>query len=257
MRTIEDFNFRLTGSDDLDLPHKNIRQESEKIKGREKSSPEFQQVVLADDPVSLNHTEIIPQSVAVASDQSLGTVYRENVDFHVDHKNGLIKRLPDGSIFSGSNIAVWYYHYRIYTRNTDYAMFYSAGKIKRLPEGAIEDGQAVWIDYEIEAGSFSDDMLSQALEEANAIIRGQIREEYLSSDDSRLTVAETYLTLSVLARMKALEMLQSQYIDAHDRSGMADEYMRLGKTYSEQADSILYDFRKAFGSISFPTRIRN
>lgn len=257
LRTVEDFYLHLDGTEEHDLPHKNIKLESEKVKGREKNSPELQSVVIGNDPVALNHTNLIPQSIVVASDESLGMIYKENVDFHAEYKDGTISRIATGAIPADSEVAVWYYYYRIYNRNTDYAMIYSSGKIIRLTEGAIEDGQALWIDYEVEAGSFGDDMLTQALEEANAILRGEIADEFLESDDSRLTVAETYLALAVLARMKTLELLQSQYIDAREKSGIADDYLRLGKSYSDQAEYLLRDFRKNAGSLSFPVKIRN
>jgi hypothetical protein len=45
-------------------------------------------VVLESQPVGLAYQELIPDSVAMASDTSLGKVFTENVDYHVNHAEG-------------------------------------------------------------------------------------------------------------------------------------------------------------------------
>jgi len=257
LRSVENQMFRMIGDEFLELPHKSMKQSSELVKGKELNQPSYERVTLDDGQISLNKTEIIPESVVVAADQSLSVIYHENIDYTVDYKNGLISRNASGGITSGQEVSVWYFHYTLYTRNNDYTIDYAAGKIRRLADGSVENGQVVWIDYEIEAGSFSDDMINQAVDEAHVYVEARIGEEYLDSPDSILEVAETYIALDILARMKGLEVLQSEFVGSSQKSSVSTDYLNLGRSYREQADRILEEYAKPKDNLVGPLKIRN
>jgi hypothetical protein len=257
LRSVENQIFHLSGEEFIELPHKGITQSSEIVKGKELNQPVYEKVTLDDGQVSLNKSEIIPESVVVARDQSLSVIYNENIDYTVDYKSGLISRTENGGIVSGQEVSVWYFTYTVYARNNDYVFDYKSGKIKRLTEGAVENGQVVWIDYEIEAGSFSDDMIQQAVEEAHTYVEMQISEEFLDSSDNILEVAETYIALDILARMKGLEVLQSEFVGSSQRSSVSTDYIMMGRSYREQADKILERYSNPEDSLASPRKIRN
>jgi hypothetical protein len=254
---VENLLLRLSGDEPVELPHKGIKPGTEKVKGKEYSAPEYEKVVLGVNPVSLGYHEIIGDSVVVASDQSLTRIYNENVDYLIDYSSGTIERLESGEIQFGDSVSVWYYPYRLYVKDTDYSMDYTAGKIALLPEGSLESGQIVWVDYEIEAGMFSDEIVARAIEEADAMLKAEIADEYLESADDLIVVAETYLAIDILARMKGLEILQSQYVNPTQKGMLGNEYLALGESYRKQAETILDRYRKSPGSLSFPLKIRN
>ena len=110
--------------------------------------------------MALAEQNIIPDSVVVASDSSLGTIYTENLDYHVDHVGGKIARVATGMIASGASVAVWYYAYRVYTEGVDYTVNYERGTIRRAPAGAIEDGQSVFVDYQTLTGGFDETQIA-------------------------------------------------------------------------------------------------
>ncbi len=256
-RAVENHLLRLSSSEPVELPHKGIKLGSEKVKGKEYSLPEYENVALGVNPVSLGHNNIIGDSVVVASDQSLTRIYNENVDFLIDYNSGTIERLEGGNIPAGQSVSVWYFPYRLYLKDTDYAMDYAAGKITLLQDGALEAGQIVWLDYEIEVGMFSDEIVARAIEEANAILKAEMADEYLESADDLIAVAETYLAIDILARMKGLEILQSEYVNPTQKGMLGSEYLALGESYRKQAESIIDRYRKSPGSLSFPLKVRN
>ncbi len=256
-KAVENLLLRLSGGEPTELPHKGINSGSEKVKSKESGTPEYEKVVLGENPVNLGFSNIVADSVVVASDQSLTKIYNENNDYLVIYGSGTIERLGGGEIQSGEELSVWYHPYRVYAKDTDYSIDYAAGKISILPEGALEAGQLVWIDYEIEAGMFSDEVVARAIGEANTILKAQISEEFLESSDDLIVVAETYLAIDILARMKGLEILQSEYVNPSQKGMLGSEYLALGESYRKQADTILDRYRKSPGSLSFPLKIRN
>lgn len=257
LKSVENHILRLSGEDELDLPHKGIKPSSEKVKGREQNQPFFETVTLGDGEVSLSHNELVVDSVVAARDQSLTQVYQENVDYRIDHHLGTISRVEDGAIESGQTTAIWYYYFKVYTVGVDYAIDYGAGNVRRLADGDVEDGQVVWIDYEVETGEFSDDMVTRAIEEAHVDLMGRVDEKYGDSADDLLEVAETYLALEILSRMKGLEVLQSEFIDPSNKNSISAYYLNLGQSYGEQATRLLEPYLKAKSSLAYPRIARN
>ncbi|MBD3216635.1 MAG: hypothetical protein GF310_00070 [candidate division Zixibacteria bacterium] len=256
-KLVENLLFRLSGDEPLELPHKGIRIGTEKVKGKEFNQPQSETITIAANPVSLGHSNLVADSVVAASDRSLTKIYRENIDYLVDYSAGTVSRIEGGEIESGQEITVWYYHYRLYQKDSDYAISYASGKITRLPEGSLEDGQIVWVDYEIETGIFSDEMITRSVEEAHLIVHGCIAEEYLESSDSLLELAETYIALEILSRMKGLEVMQSTYVNPSVKSSLGKEYLELGQSYRSEADRILVRFGATSEGLNSGLKIRN
>ena len=217
----------------------------------------YEAVTIADNPVSLGHAHLITDSVVAAADQSLTTIYRENIDYIVDYRAGTISRIDGGGIQSGARISVWYYHFRLYQKDVDYAIDYASGKVTRLPGGELDAGQTIWVDYEIEAGIFSDEMISRSVEEAHTIVCGNIAEEYLESSDRLLEVAETYIALEILARMKGLEVMQSTFINPSRKSSIGKQYLQLGQSYRAEAENILVRYGAPSEALTYGIKIRN
>jgi hypothetical protein len=210
--TFRDVALPLVGTSPAVLVHANLRPGTVKVKGKEIGSPSNQSVVLGSQPVTLAAPELIPDSVVVASDSSLGTIYTENSDYHIDYAVGTISRTTTGAITAGDQVAVWYYAYRIFVEASDYAVNYEKGTIRRVPTGAITDGQVVFVDYEAQAGGFDDFQIGNAIAEADDILLKSIDPGYQESNDQTLVTAETYLTLAILCRLKASRALESSSV---------------------------------------------
>ncbi|MBD3381321.1 MAG: hypothetical protein GF404_03905 [candidate division Zixibacteria bacterium] len=254
---IENLPLNFDGATSIKLPHRSLKSDSEKVKGRESNAPSYEKVNLSADWVSLMQSSLVPHSVVVARDESLTVIYRENVDYSIDYSDGLIRYLADGQINDGQQVSVWYYHYRIYQRGADYQISYSSGTVSLMPDGALESSQAVLIDYEIESASVSDGSLAQALEEAHVTMLGMIDEEHHTSGDRQLEVAETCLALEVVARMKAQEVLQSGALSTSGKTYLGREYLNLGESYRRQAQALLVNYRPSQRSLANPLKIRS
>ncbi len=247
----------MSGDEPLELPHKGIKIGSEKVKGKEYNQPVYEAVIIADNPVSLGHANLITDSVVAASDQSLTTIYRENIDYIIDYNAGTISRIEAGGIQSGKEVSVWYYHFRLYQKDVDYAVDYASGKITKLPGGELDAGQMVWVDYEVEAGIFSEEMISRSVEEAHTIVCANIAVEYLESSDRLLEIAETYIALEILARMKGLEVMQSTFVNPSQKSSIGMQYLQLGQSYRAEAENILVRYGAPSEALTYGIKIRN
>jgi hypothetical protein len=254
---IENLLFQLVGKDYLQLPHTHIKTDSEKVKGKESLSPAEEQISFASgDSVSLSHSELIPETVVVASDSSLGKLYIENLDYTVDYENGKVTRLSSGSIPAGASLAVWYFFYKVYQNNSDYQIDCVNGKIKRVQNGEIEDGQWVWIDYMVEFGLLSDEIIAVAITEANDRILKSIDSSYHNSTDQSLVTAETYLAVSIVCNIKA-----NQGISLGNWGNKTDEvskaWVRMADSYRNEAFAILKNFAKKSDDFHSPEIVKS
>ncbi|MDH4223145.1 MAG: hypothetical protein OEV55_06340 [candidate division Zixibacteria bacterium] len=112
---MENHAVRLSVSSPVKLPDYNIQVGSEKVKGKEISSPVQEDISFTSgDTIQLLHPELIQDTVVVASDSSLGQVYVENADYSIDYDNGKVTRIISGSIPEGFSAVIYYLYYRIY-----------------------------------------------------------------------------------------------------------------------------------------------
>ena len=258
---IENISCHLLGQTPFQLPHTNLLQNSEKVKGKEQTVPIQEEVsFFSSDIVSLLHQELIEDTVVVATDSSLGKIYVENIDYSIDYDDGTITRSPDGSIPPGSEVVVWYLYFRIYAKDTDYHIDYDKGQITRTVSGAIEDGQRVLADYTAEFGLLSDEVIANAMVEANDKILKIIDPSYSNSMDQSLVTAETYLAVSILCNIKALEVMTQTGAAGNAGSvarSLSLAWSNMSSVYRERAFELLKKFRKDPGGLCSPYAARS
>lgn len=181
----------------------------------------------------------------LASDSSLGTIYKENLDYTVDYNGGVVTRIASGNIPLGTDISIWYMPYRVYIRGVDYTIDYAKGEIKRLADGAIEPDQWVYVDYETEHAFIDDETIVNAINEANEQVLNFIDTIYSSSTDRSLVVAETYLAVAIICRIKALWAVSagSKNFVSLTWSALADQYKRDAFIFLEKFVGTLTEFK--------------
>ena len=208
-----------------------VAKDSETVKGKEQIKPDYQEITfLGENQVNLAKSELIRDTVVVASDSSLGHIYKENIDYTIGYSGGIIVRLPDGDIQAGGQVSVWYVPYRVYIRGTDYAIDSESGEIKRLASGDIEIGQWLYVDYRSEYAFINDEIIVNAINEANEQVLNFIDSVYSSSTDRSLVIAETYLSVAIICRIKAMWAVSSGLKNSFSAiwSVLADQYKRDG-----------------------------
>ncbi len=251
---------RLIGEVNFQLPHVMLQTGSDKVKAKEQNTPQQEAISFASsDTMSLLHPDIIPDTVVVASDSSLGKIFAENEDYSMDYENGEITRIIGGSISAASSVVVWYFHFRIYVKDTDYRIDYTKGLIKRISSGAIEDGQWVLVDYTAEFSTLNDDVIENAIKEANDQLVQYIDTIYANSTEPSLANAETYLAVSILCNIKAMEVMAqitgvSTSAQVHS---VSLAWAKMSGVYSDQAYELLKDFRKNPGGLCSPHAVRS
>jgi len=255
---IRGLSFQLSDDAYIQLPHANLKVHSEKVKGKESFSPSKEKVSFeSDGKASLSHSELIPDSVVVASDSSLGEIYTENVDYSVDYETGGITRIQSGSIPDERTAVVWYLFYRVYQREVDYKIDYVNGKIKRLSSGVIENGQWVILDYQIEFGSLLDEAIENAIGEAHERVLKFIDPSYHNSTDQGLVTAETYLSVSIVCNIKANQAKSSKMLSGTQANFLSKGWERLADIYRKQAFLILSDFAEKVGGFFSPKAVKS
>jgi hypothetical protein len=204
-----DVAVQLRAASPVALLHANLVRGSVRLKGKEIGAPRFQNVALTQQPASLSCRDLIPDSVVVASDSSLGKIYSENVDYLVDHAGGKIERINTGGIETSAEVAVWYYAYRLFAEGIDFAVNYEKGTIRSIAAGEIADGQTVFVDYQTQTGGLDDSAIGSAISEADDLLLKLIDPSHQDSGDQSLITAETYLALAILCRGKSAATLEA------------------------------------------------
>lgn len=251
--TFRDVALQLSGAAPVAIGYSNLKSGSVLVKGKEIGTPRFESVTLESDPVALAQSQLIPDSVVVASDTSLGRIYTENIDYTIDYPAGRISRVAAGAIESGATVAVWYYRYQIYTESTDYAISLTQGTIRRIAGGAIEDGQVVYLDYQTLAGFFSDAQVAQAIGEADDRLRLIVSQETVSETNQTLIVAETYIAVALLCRMKAVSSLEPDQTGSNSR---AADWLQLADRYERDGLALASRFAQTRPSLSSPAIVK-
>jgi hypothetical protein len=248
---IENVPCHLSGETPFQLPHINILSNSEKVKGKEQNVPIRENISFSSsEEVFLSHPELIPDTVVVAKDSSLGQIYVENIDYSVDYDNGKITRISNGSIPQGSQVVIWYLFFRIYTKDTDYRIDYNKGQINRMTSGEIEDGQRILADYTVGFGLLGDEVIANAIVEANDKILKIIDPSYSNSTDQSLVTAETYLTVSILCNIKALEVITQN--PGTTAKSLSLAWSDMSSVYEKRAFDLLKNFKKDPGGLRSP-----
>lgn len=250
---VENEQAGIKGADWVQLQRRMILQGTEKIKGKEQIEPTREDVDFgSSDTQNLSHSELIPDTVVAASDSSLGTIYIENVDYHIDYGSGTISRLSSGSISENAEIVVWYLYYRLYDRGIDYDIDYQRGMIRRRSSGAIESGQTVYVDYTAEYGSLDDEAIANAISEADSRILDFIDSIHHDSNDKLLVTAETYLAVSIICKIRAMESISPSRGKAENADAMS--WTALSEMYKKEAYNILAKYAGPGNSLNPPSK---
>jgi len=251
---VGDEAMQLIGTEDARLQRRMILSQSETVKGKELNEPIKESISFsAGDTVSLSHGKLIPESVVTASDSSLGQIYVENADYHVDYDAGTIRRLASGSIPASSSVVIWYLFFRIYQRGVDYDINYQGGALRRRSSGAIESGQQILVDYTAEFSSLDDAAIENAITEANGLIVLFIDPSHSDSKDRALVTAETYLAVSIICRIRGMESI-SPSLGRSGGDGDARSWAAISEMYRKEAYNILSPYAAAVSSFKSPTK---
>jgi len=240
---IRDESHEMKGTAPVQLFHAYITSDSEKIKTIDASIPyaDGENILNGTAWKSLDHVQIVPDTVVVASDSLLSTIYIEGVDYVVEYQEGKIKRDSGGAIPDGGTVYIWYQFYTVQTKDTDYTIAEEVGTIARINGGGIADGSQVWVDYKIDAMTVSDNLITQAITEAEGKILDRLSSDYsTSSTDQGLKTGATELTLSVVTRGMATEAMRT-YPSAK-AAEVAKQWQTLSIRYEKQAWETLSKF---------------
>ncbi|MCJ7496866.1 MAG: hypothetical protein MUO78_01845, partial [candidate division Zixibacteria bacterium] len=230
---------------------------SEKVKGKEILSPVQENISFSSgDTIQLLHTELIQDTVVVTSDTSLGKVFVENIDYSIDYDNGKLTRISSGSILALSSVVIFYLYYRVYQKGVDYQLDYQKGELTRLTSGVIEDGQWVLLDYKVEYGFLNDETIAQAIAEADERVLKFIDPSYYESEDQGLVTAETYLSVSILCDIKAVEVLNLNIYGANTQL-LSKSWNMMAEVYSKKAYLVLSDFARISSSLLTPRAVKS
>ncbi len=246
---------QLVGETPFQLPHVLLLSGSEKVKAKESSTPIRETADFASsDRFQLTNKELISDTVVVASDSSLGQIYAENVDYMVGYDEGTITRISDGAIPAGSSAVIWYLCFRIYERDEDYRIDYAKGQLRRLTSGDIQDGQWILVDYTVEFALLSDQVVKNAIREANNQVTTYIDSSYANSTDQSLVTAETYLAVSILCNIEAMEVMTKNAAtdDGGQPHSLSQAWSGMSGTYRQLAYQILEKFKKDPGGFRSP-----
>lgn len=249
---IENEPLHLASGKSCRLKMGNLLPASEKVKAKEMNEPvQFEGSFGLLEQISLPDQELIYDSVVVADNSSMNTIYQENVDYSVDYDDGTIKRNTTGSIPGGATVTVWYLYYRTYQRDQDYKINYTTALITREPSGVIEEGQWVLVDYSVEYGFLNDDVIANAITEAADKVVKYIDEQYGDSTDQALVTAETYLAVAILCRIKAGEAASLSPRNS-TAGALAESWSVLANSYQMEAYRLLNRFVRKIGYLRSP-----
>jgi len=243
---------RLTGVDSCHLQNKPILAQSEAVKAKEQNEPIREDIDFSQgDTITLVNKQLVPDSVVVANNSSLGRIYVENIDYHIEYGAGTIRRLASGGIAPGASATVWYAPYRIYQRGVDYDIDYQDGTLRRRSSGAIEAGQWVVVDYTAEFGSIDDGAIENAISEADEQVMAFIDESYRNCTERALVAAETYLAIAIICRIKAMEMMsKATTADSSD----ARSWIAIAEMYRKESFNLMGRFAASVGAFKSPER---
>jgi len=251
---IENEPIALIGTEYTSLQRRMILKDTEKIKGREIVEPVKADIDFSgSDTFHLSHSELVPDTVVLAADSSLGIIYTENVDYHVNYDAGQISRITSGTIPAGANAVAWYTHFRLYRRGVDYEIDYQHGRLRRKSSGEIESGQRLLVDYASEFGGLDDESMDNAIAEADDQILAFIDETHRDSTDRSLVTAETYLAVSIICRIRAMESI-SPSRNLTNNAAEAKSWSALADDYREEAYALLARYSGLIGSFKPPSK---
>ena len=192
---------------------------------------------------------LVPGSLLVTTDSSLGTIYKENIDFIINYSEGTFTAIDTGALTDGMQLILFAVPYTVYNENQDYRINYDTGSIQRIISGNILPGETVFLDYLPLNSSHSDALLNNAVLEANAIIEMTVDPNRQFGANIVLQTAATYQAMEILCRASAARELASGTKD--DRT--AAVWIKLSELYLTRSRNLIESFVEPFKGPSAPT----
>jgi hypothetical protein len=240
---IRDHAVTFTDTTEIELPHHNLVADSIVVKRDVLAAPylDSSATLKEEEFVSLEHAQLVPGSAVVTLSEALTTVYVDEVDYQIDYVNGRVRRLASGSIPDQQPVIVYYDYFSLFERGPDFSIDEANGILTREEGGAISAGATVLVDYTVAAGAVEDDLITEAIAEAEDMILRLLSPDYNSgSTDQGLKTGATELSLSIICRAAAAEALSRRATT--DISGRAKEWQQLSRFYEQQAWNTLAPF---------------
>ena len=247
---VTDQPLTLTGSGFVRFFGGAVEAVSVRVKAVRSQTPQRVKVQFSDGSALIASGMIVPDSVVVASDSSLGTVYVENVDYVVDYSGGRLTAKVGGCLSSTETVTVWYLPYALYEDGSDYSLDAPGGQIKRLTGGAIASGETVRLDYRPVFVSVSDEIVENAVALANGMVQTEVDSDREFEANPGLSAAATYRALEIVCRAAASRELASQ----NGADKVATVWIKLADDYAVRSDQLLTGFRPPFTGPRNPQR---
>ncbi|MFQ5606489.1 MAG: hypothetical protein ACE5GA_00975 [Candidatus Zixiibacteriota bacterium] len=192
---------------------------------------------------------LAPDSLTVAGDSSLGTIYSEGIDYVVDCASGVITRAMTGAIPAGSTVQLWYFPFTVYVDGVDYSVDHADGRVRRITSGAILSGGRVIVDFTPELAGISDEVFNEAVSEANQRVSAAVDPGGNFGANLILQTAATYLAASIICRIAATASLVS---DSQGKN--AALWLEIARSFAGDANALLHEFRPPTAALSGPKR---
>jgi hypothetical protein len=192
----------------------------------------------------LGYDACMPSSVVVAADDPPMIRYVEGLDYAVDDGSAKIKRLEGGAIPSGATVQVWLLPLTPFTEDIDFDVEHAEGLISRTAVSDLPDPARVLVSYSTSASGASGALIGQAIKEAESKITDRLRDGFdASSSDDGLVIGATELTIAILCDDLALRSLTG--VGDNSADDRAKRFMELAVRYHERATSTLSRYLKA------------
>lgn len=208
------------------------------VKSLQTNTPERKQIILGSGANALDSSPLQRGSVVVAGDSSLGTVYIENADYIIDYNYAQIYVKDGGSLAVGDAIIIWYIKYTLYVHNTDYQINDENGQIRRMSGGDIASKETVLIDYIPIYKSHTEEVLNNAVLEANNLIENEIDPDQIYGADPVLQAAATYRALEIVCQTGAARELSS--LRGEEKSALV--WIKLAEVFAARSDKFMRSF---------------
>ncbi len=203
------------------LPHMGIVDSSEQVKLELQLDPQNESLVTLNGEswVQLAYSDLIPEEIIIAEDDTLQNIYKLDTDFCFNHADGKVRRIDGGGITDGASVEIYYRRYQVMTEITDYTIDNSTGKITVVDTGSLEKETTVSVDYQTSAASGADQLISEAITEAEDKILNLLSSDYdASSTDQGLITGATELSVAIVCRGLASRALSDGVPSAEGRS---------------------------------------
>lgn len=239
----------LTGTQNAQVAPGRIVPGSVTVKSAGQVAPTSESVKFTSDTIIASGAPLVPGSLTLASDSSLGEIYSEGIDYTVEHVTGAITRAGGGAIPSGATAHFWYFPYTVYVEGADYVVDEISGQIKRIGSGAILPGGRVIVDFQAETPGFTDDVFNEAALEANQRVSSAVDPNGNFGANLILQTAATYLGASIICRIAATAALVT---DTQGKN--ASLWLETSRSFAKDASDLLDNFRPPGAALSGPKR---